>query len=525
MNMFQDNQSDPEQDQNRAEQPPVQPVPDYTRVEAPTESSPNQASTPPQPVNGQTPQAPNGDAPRLPYYPTGAPGAKPSRSKSVKEKSRLRLTIVPVLVSILLTFSLTVGTFYTLYAQGILTPLFENTAADPNTSGGDSTAEGIEFNVNSSDPSTLISAQKLAAIMGIIKDNYYEELTDKEILDALSVGLAAGLDSPYTYYLTAEEFASMQQSMEGSYSGIGATVGWNVAGYNEIIDVTPDGPAEEAGVLPGDIPVEVNGTDVQDFQDPSQLAAIVRGPEGSEVEIMFYRPSESRYVTIKIERRTVITVAVTHKMLTDKIGYLRITSFINDLLPQFQQSMEALIAEGAEHIVFDLRNNPGGSADSVVNILDYLLPEGEIARYEGRSDGEPMSHVWQSDADYGVPASMRYAVLMNNNSASASELFAGSLRDWEKAVIVGETSYGKGSGTMTWSLGDGSALNVTIFEYILPAGGRLEGVGLTPDFASSLDPEDLTVPLARLPEEDDNQLQDALDYFNSGLADKDRPAA
>lgn len=495
MNLFQNNELGPEEDQNQNHSEP---------------KNTGEAS---------------GLPPQMTIYPTGGPGSRPERKKPAREKSRLQQTIVPVLVSILLTFSMTVGIFYTLYAQGILAPAFQNTAADPDASAGNSDVEGIEFNVNSSDPATMISAQKLAAIMGILKDNYYETLSDREILDALSVGLTAGLDSPYTYYMTPEEFQSMTQSMENSYSGIGATVGWNMSGYNEIIDVTPDGPAEEAGVLPGDIPVEVNGQDVQDFQDPSQLAAIVRGPEGSNVEIKFYRPSESRYVTITMERRTVITVAVTHKMLNDEIGYVRITSFIHDLLPQFQQSIEALLDEGAKHIVFDLRNNPGGSADSVVEMLDYLLPAGEIARYEGRRNGEAMSHVWESDADFGVPTTMRYAILMNNNSASASELFAGALRDWDKAIIVGETSYGKGSGTTTWTLGDGSALNVTIFEYILPGGTRLEGVGLAPDIESSLDPEDLSVPLARLEEEDDNQLQDALDYFESGLADRDRPAA
>ncbi len=464
--------------------------------------------------------------PQMPIYPTGGPGMQPRPSKAApKKKSGGASSVVPVLVSILLTFAMTTGLFYTLYAQGILTPLFGQNTAGEDDDKGEGVAPGIGLTVNSDDPATVLRAQKLAAMLEIIRDNYYRPLSDKEILDALSIGLAEGLDSPYTYYLTPEEYESMVQSMQNSYSGIGATVSWNSAGYNEIIDVTPNGPAEEAGVLPGDIPTEVNGVNVEDFTDPSQLSAIVRGAEGTTVTIVFYRPSISDYVEITMTRRTVITVSVTHKMLDDKIGYLRINSFIQDLLPQFKASIDALVAEGAEHIVFDLRNNPGGSADSLIQVLDYLLPEGEIARTVGREGGEAFSEVWKSKPGAGVPDSMRYAILLNENSASASELFAGALRDWGKAVLIGQNTYGKGSGTTTYRLADGSALNLTIFEYILPGGARVEGVGLPPDIESELDDEDKIIPLNRLPEEDDNQLQDALEYFASGLPKQELPAA
>ncbi len=463
--------------------------------------------------------------PNPPSYPTGGPGkAKDGRNKR-SGGNVFVTTVIPVLIAVLLTFSFTTGLFYTLYAQGILTPLFSGTNADPDLSGPDTNMPGIGISVDSDDPLTILEAEKFAAILGLIRDNYYEELTDQEILKALSQGLADGIESPYTYYLSAEEFQSMMESMQGSYSGIGATVSWNQGGYNEIIDVTPNGPAEEAGVLPGDIPVEVNGQNVEDFTDPSQLSAIVRGPEGTEITMVFYRPSETRYVTIKMVRRTVENVSVSSKMLDNDIGYIRINSFIQDLLPQFKSAVDGLVSDGAKHIVFDLRNNPGGSASSLVEVLDYLLPEGEIARTVGRENGEEVSEVWTSDASFGVPEEMRYAILLNQNSASASELFAGALRDFGKAVLIGETTYGKGSGTTTYRLADGSALNLTIFEYILPKGGRVEGVGLEPDIPSELDPEDLSVPLARLPEEDDNQLQDALEYFASGLPGSVRPAA
>lgn len=468
------------------------------------------------------------EQPQYTVYPTGAPGAVPKPPRNSRRSEKRRMPFVPVLVSILLTFSLTTGLFYTLYAQGILAPMFAGTAADTNLpeSGVNTGGQpGIGISVNTDDPETMIAAQKLASMLEIIRNNYYHELSEAEILNALVTGIAEGMDSPYTYYLTADEYQSMQQSMQGSYSGIGATVSWNQAGYNEIIDVTPNGPAEESGVLPGDIPIEVDGVSVEDFTDPSQLSAIVRGEEGTPVTIVFYRPSVNNYVTIKMVRRTVETITVTSKMMDDGIGYIKITSFIQDLLPQFKEAVDGLVAEGAEHIIFDLRNNSGGSADSLIKVLDYLLPEGEIARTVGREDGEPFTEVWKSEAGAGVPDSMRYAVLVNENSASASELFAGALRDWGKAVLVGQNTYGKGSGTTTYRLQDGSALNLTIFEYILPSGTRVEGVGLPPDIESELADEAKTVPLNRLPEEDDNQLQDALEYFSSGAALPSMPAA
>ena len=415
--------------------------------------------------------------------------------------------IVPVLIAVLITFVLTAGLFYTLYSQGILEPLFASEEGDLETSAG------FTIEVTDADAATRQQAEKLASLLELVSDNYYQEIDDEDLIAAMSAGFPSALGSPYTYYMTPEEVTAMEEQMTGEYSGIGATVAWNISGYNEIIEVVPDGPADRAGVQAGDIPVRVDGQNVADFSSTAELANLVKGEEGTTVTIAFYRPSLGREIEFSIVRADIVTEAVSYRMINDTVGYLEISSFQNQLQEEFIPAIDALVADGAENIIFDLRNNPGGSANSVIACLDYLLPEGEIARTEGRSDGETYVNTWTSDEEIGVPDTMRYAILVNNNSASASELFSGCLRDYGKAVLIGEQTYGKGSGTRTYTLDDGSAVTITVFEYILPRGQRLENVGLVPHILVSLPVELRTEAISRLDPDEDNQLQTAVDWL------------
>ncbi|MDI9498617.1 MAG: S41 family peptidase [Bacillota bacterium] len=420
--------------------------------------------------------------------------------------------ILPVLLAVTCTFVFTSVVFYTLYAHGVLAPAFASTAADPDAS---LVGDGIRISVENNDPDALAAAAKLTAALEALDENFYEELSDADLLNALAVGLASGIDNPYTYYLSQDELESMNEEMSGSYAGIGATITLNRGGYIEILEVVPDGPADKAGVRAGDIPIEVDGENVEELQDVSALAARVKGPEGTDVAISFYRPSEQRQIDLVITRAVIHTEAVSHRMLTRQIGYLRITQFLDArvLVPQFTDAVDQLLEQGAKRIVFDLRNNPGGDAAAVIGALDYLLPEGEIARIRGRADGRPDEEVWRSDAQMAVPKEMHYAILLNENSASASELFAGCLHDWEKAVLIGNQTFGKGSGTRYFMLPDGSALNVTVFRYFLPGGGSVEGDGLVPDYEVSLSEEASYKPLVQLTKEEDTQLAAAIDYL------------
>jgi carboxyl-terminal processing protease len=329
----------------------------------------------------------------------------------------------------------------------------------------------------------------------------------------MTSGLVDSLGNPYTMYLTAEKNKAIAEAMSGNYSGIGAFVGLNKDGLVEITEIIPDSPAEAVGILAGDLFVEVNGTDVSSYADITAVAVLVRGPEGTPVDLVLYRPSEKKNVSFTVTRRKITTSNISEKMLSDTVGYIMIRDFSQNVSDNFIAAMKRLQAAGARHIVFDLRNNTGGLASEVISMLDYLLPEAVIATLKGRRDGDAYSETWDSAKSVGVPDSMRYAIILNGISASASELFAGCLRDHDKARLFGEQSFGKGSGTITIDLDDGSAINLTNFLYYLPDGESIEGVGLKPDETVSLPDEAAGISISRLPPELDTQLQAAAAYL------------
>lgn len=361
--------------------------------------------------------------------------------------------------------------------------------------------------------------EKLKEIREIVRDTYVEEKTDADLLDLMGEGLVGALQDPYSYYLTAEQYEQMEEAMDGSYSGIGATVTVTREGWIEIIEVTEGGPAEAAGLRSGDRFLEVDGVDVSGFRDTLELAALVRGPEGTEVDLVMLRPATGQRLALTVERKTITNSDIRHLMLREGIGYIQVKQFSGNISTEFRKALDDLLALGARQLVIDLRDNPGGSAGEVIAMLDDLLPDRVIATLRGRQDGEDMEDTWRSGKSMRVPEDMRYAILVNGYSASASELFSGCLRDHGKALLVGEQTFGKGSGTVTLQLSDGSAVVITTFRYFLPNGVGLEGEGLAPDVEVSL-PEELEYyAVSQIPTDQDTQLQAALallDEFPEG---------
>lgn len=421
-------------------------------------------------------------------------------------RSNIWKYLVTVLVTALVTFSLTAGGALVLML--VMTP-----DQQPPLATGSEGSLALRFE---DDAETRDALSKLQSVFSHLQDDYYAEMSDAELIEAMTRGMVNEMDSPYTMYLTADQARQINESMTGRYSGIGAYVALDPDGIVAITDIVENSPAEAAGLMIGDLFYEVNGIDVSDYGDINAVAALVRGVEGTTVDLRLYRPSLGDFIDVTVERRMITTENVTSRMLTPLTGYIHIRDFSVDSGRHFIEAVQNLQQNGVLEIVVDLRHNSGGLASEVIAMLDYLLPETEIASLKGRTDGKAYDEVWMSDADVGVPAEMRYAILVNEWTASASELFSGCLRDYGKAYLIGEQTLGKGSGTITQPLADGSAINITNFLYYLPNGESIEGVGLAPDLELALPDDLIGLPVNRIPEEKDVQLQAALDYFSHG---------
>ncbi|MGB4609292.1 MAG: S41 family peptidase [Saccharofermentanales bacterium] len=420
-------------------------------------------------------------------------------------------------ISVILTAAIIIGVLISVKGE----ELFFNTQANKDFSPGKSPVINIKETENADNELSLVfkntptnrkSLEKLETIFSILQNDYYEELSESQLIDAMATGMVDQLESPYTFYMTPEYVAEMKDSMSGEYSGIGAVVEQVGASF-QISDIIEDSPAEKSGLMINDVFITVDGKDASEYEDVSMLALNIRGEQGTKVVIEIYRASDNKYYEFEITRASITNANIRSQMLTDDIGYVRIVEFNEGVGDNFISAVDNLQDQGAKNIVFDLRNNGGGYVNEVLYMLDYLLPEGELITETGRRNGQTFEISEESDKEMGVPEDMRYACILNKNSASASELFAGCLRDWEKAELVGETSFGKGVGTITQYLEDGSAVQVTNFYYNLPSGFNVDGEGLTPDYEIELPEEVRNMIISRIDPDQDTQLQKAIEIL------------
>lgn len=364
------------------------------------------------------------------------------------------------------------------------------------------------------DEATKKSLDKLKIVISNIKDNYVEKLTDTQIIEAIVESFPSALNNPYTYYMSAEEYKSNTETMSGQYAGIGCTVSYTEDTGVVIVEVMTDSPAQKAGVMQGDILLSIDGETIKDVKDTYEVASKVKGVEGTTVKIEVFRPSSKTKFTYEIVRKTILYKNVNHKMLSSDIGYLQVKTFAENVDNDFIAAMDDLQAKGAKNVVFDLRYNSGGNAQIMIDMLEYLLPEKTIlSTIKGREDGKDFEYEWITKSKMMVPATMKYTILTNEYTASASELFSGCLRDHDKAKLVGKKTFGKGSGTRLYSLSDGSAVNITIFKYYLPKGESIEGVGIKPDVEIDLTEELKSKPIEKLTLDEDVQLQKAIELL------------
>lgn len=347
--------------------------------------------------------------------------------------------------------------------------------------------------------------EKTSYLQSII-DEYFlfdEDMTKVE--DGIYAGMMNGLGDPYTVYYTKEEYKALNEDTEGKYSGIGAVVSQNPnTKIITIVNVFDNSPAKESGLQVGDIIYKIDGEEVAGTDMDILVKTKIRGEEGTGFKMTVLRGDERKEVELELTRRSIEVQTVVGKMLDDNIGYIAVSQFDAVTSDQFENSIEELKSQGMTKLIVDLRGNPGGLLDQVVSMLDYILPEGVVLYTEDKyGNGD----VYESDGINELKIPM--VVLVNENSASASEVFTATFRDFNWGTIVGKTTFGKGIVQNVLPLGDGTAVKITTQHYYPPSGYDLHKVGIKPDVEVDLNEG------AVIGSESDNQLSTAIEILKS----------
>lgn len=348
--------------------------------------------------------------------------------------------------------------------------------------------------------------EKAEYLKSFIEQNFLFDVTTDQMNEGMLKGLFSSLEDPYSVYLNQEEFTSLMEDNRGSFGGIGITVSPGEED-NLITVVAPirDTPGERAGIRAGDKIIKIEGEEYTGEQMDLAVKTM-RGEPGTEVTITIRRLSSERppeEFDLTITREIINIISAQGEMLNDRMGYISISSFDENTDRYFTEALRQVKADGAEGIVLDLRNNPGGLLDTVLNIADDLLPEGNLLITKTKS-GQEVVETSNRNMD-AIPM----VVLINKGSASASEILAGALQDYERAPIIGETSFGKGIVQRIIPLDDGSGIKLTVSEYYTPKERKIHEIGVVPDIEVPWEHEDPTFGPAVLAQ--DVQLQRAMD--------------
>lgn len=348
------------------------------------------------------------------------------------------------------------------------------------------------------------SGSKLSTIINVIENYYYQDVDSEALVNGIYKGVVSSLEDPYSEYYTADEYKDLMATLTGNYAGIGALLQKNLeTGAVTITKVYAGTPAEKSGLQAGDSIVSADGHLATD-EGLDAFVQRIRGKEGTDVELLISRNDEE--LTVTCTRASIATPTVEYKMLEGNVGYIAVSQFTEHTYDDFKAAYEDLENQGMTSVIYDMRNNGGGLVDSVVSMLDYLLPEG-IVVYTMDKNGTREDYT--SDATQQEPLPM--VVLVNENTASAAEIFTGAIRDFKYGTIIGSTTFGKGIVQSTIPLSDGSALKLTTQTYYTPSGDSIHGKGIAPDI--ELEYEFLGGEDDTYSTEFDNQIQKALEVL------------
>ena len=386
------------------------------------------------------------------------------------------------------------------YAAGVLTGVLVVTLAV----GGVKFVQQRQYNGVLSDTSHV---QKIEYLEKLIDQEYLGEVDNDEMAEGVYAGLVYGLGDVYSRYYTADEYAQETASTDGAYAGIGVSIQKNKNGGVQIAECYEGGPGADAGLQTGDVITAINDTDVTDME-LSDVVSLIRENKDKTIVLTVFRENEEKSREISVDVTDVELPSVFGEMLDKKTGYIQITQFTGVTPQQYKDMFDELKDKGMERLVIDLRDNPGGLLTSVCDILREILPEGLIVCTEDK-DGNREEETCDGKHQLDMPL----AVLVNENSASASEIFAGAVQDHGVGTIVGTTTYGKGVVQELRQLSDGSAVKLTVSNYYTPNGNSINKVGIKPDVEVKL--ASVLLNKDEITHEEDNQLQEALNVIEN----------
>ena len=368
---------------------------------------------------------------------------------------------------------------------------------------GEITVENVNAAPNPADLDYDKIDSKIRLLQKVINKNYLFDEDAETVENSIYAGMMQGLGDPYSVYYTEEEYKKLNEDSSGTYSGIGALLQQNPdTGICTIIKVFKGSPAEEAGLKNDDILYKVDGNEITGQDLDYFVTTYIRGEEGTDLEITVLRGEKLEELTMKVTRRHIDVPTVEYEMKENDTGYIQISEFELVTEDQFKEAVEALQAQGMKRLIIDLRNNPGGIVQTCVEMLDYMLPDGLLVYTAGRN-GVGEKYYSDDGHDVNVPT----VLLVNGNSASCSEIFAGAYKDFGRAQLVGTQTFGKGIVQFVIPLGDGSAVKVTTQHYYTPNGFDLHGTGIAPDVEIKAEEGDT------LNGEKDAQLEKALEML------------
>lgn len=332
---------------------------------------------------------------------------------------------------------------------------------------------------------TKQSMEKLELLESVIHDYYYkEDVSTDDMVEGMYKGVVDSIGDAYSTYYTAEEYKNIMETTEGIYFGIGAYVSLDPATETAMISgVIDQSPAQEAELREGDIIIKVGDQDTQGM-DLNEVVSLIKGPEGTMVDITIFRAGAPDYIQLSLERKQIESPTVEYEMMENGIGYLRIKEFDTVTYDQFMEGMAVLNGSGMKGLILDLRTNPGGNLNTVVDIARQMLPKGLIVYTEDR-DKKRVTYSSEGENIFDKPL----IVMINGYSASASEILAGAIKDYEMGELLGTTTFGKGIVQSLMPLADGTAIKLTVSAYYTPKGNNIHGVGIAPDIECEFDGE------------------------------------